>query len=105
MLLDETREELAEEDRNFHFIGHQANLRMLESVCNRSHIPTDKTVNAWPHLRRLQGKVPPLLDCEVGLLIGYDCAAALAPLETISRVLPHSHHPLRVQQDQEHFAG
>ena len=52
--------------------------------CNRSHIPTDKTVNAWPHLRRLQGKVPPLLDCEVGLLIGYDCAAALAPLEIVS---------------------
>lgn len=28
--------------------------------------------------------MPPLQDCEVGLLIGYDCPAALAPLEAIS---------------------
>lgn len=36
------REKLREEDRAFHFIGHQANLRMLESVCRRCEIPEDR---------------------------------------------------------------
>ena len=30
-----------DEARNFHFVGHQANLRMLESVCNRCDIPEE----------------------------------------------------------------
>jgi 3-oxoacyl-[acyl-carrier-protein] synthase-3 len=29
-------------ERPFHFIGHQANLRMLESVCQRCDIPADR---------------------------------------------------------------
>lgn len=29
-------------DRNFHFVGHQANLRMLESVCRRCEISDDR---------------------------------------------------------------
>jgi 3-oxoacyl-[acyl-carrier-protein] synthase-3 len=35
------REEFREEGRPFHFIGHQANLRMLESVCSRCEIPDE----------------------------------------------------------------
>jgi len=35
------RELHADPDRSFHFIGHQANLRMLESVCNRCEIPPE----------------------------------------------------------------
>jgi 3-oxoacyl-[acyl-carrier-protein] synthase-3 len=35
------REEFREEGRPFHFIGHQANLRMLQSVCRRCEIPDD----------------------------------------------------------------
>jgi 3-oxoacyl-[acyl-carrier-protein] synthase-3 len=31
-----------EEARPFHFVGHQANLRMLESVCRRCEIPNDR---------------------------------------------------------------
>ena len=31
----------ADDARPFHFIGHQANLRMLESVCKRCDIPSD----------------------------------------------------------------
>jgi 3-oxoacyl-[acyl-carrier-protein] synthase-3 len=31
-----------EPERNFHFIGHQANLRMLETVCRRCEIPEDR---------------------------------------------------------------
>jgi 3-oxoacyl-[acyl-carrier-protein] synthase-3 len=41
-LLDKSRAEFEEEGRPFHFVGHQANLRMLESVCKRSHIPEDR---------------------------------------------------------------
>lgn len=41
-LLVKTREELREEERPFHFIGHQANLRMLESVCRRCDVPDDR---------------------------------------------------------------
>ena len=36
------REEFETESRRLHFIGHQANLRMLESVCRRCEIPEDR---------------------------------------------------------------
>lgn len=42
LLLGATREEYAEEPRDFHFVGHQANLRMLESVCRRCDVPDDR---------------------------------------------------------------
>lgn len=32
---------LQDDTRNFHFVGHQANLRMLESVCKRCDIPDE----------------------------------------------------------------
>ena len=35
------RESFRQDDRAFHFVGHQANLRMLESVCRRCEIPED----------------------------------------------------------------
>jgi 3-oxoacyl-[acyl-carrier-protein] synthase-3 len=38
---DRLREEYARDDRPFHFVGHQANLRMLENVCRRCGIPAD----------------------------------------------------------------
>ncbi len=50
---------------------------------DKSHIPTNSTALKWPHLSQLANKLPPLPDCEVGLLIGYDCPLALAPLEVI----------------------
>ncbi|MGH7818343.1 MAG: 3-oxoacyl-[acyl-carrier-protein] synthase III C-terminal domain-containing protein, partial [Candidatus Binatia bacterium] len=31
-----------EADRSFHFVAHQANLRMLESVCRRCEIPPER---------------------------------------------------------------
>lgn len=40
---------------------------------DRSHIPTSETALKWPHLEHLADKIPPPLDCEIGLLIGYDC--------------------------------
>nr|XP_055049264.1 uncharacterized protein LOC129434357 [Misgurnus anguillicaudatus] len=51
---------------------------------NRTHIPTDETAKAWSHLEHLQEKVAPLQDCEVGLLIGYNCSQALLPREVVS---------------------
>lgn len=36
------------------------------------------------HLKRLADKIPPFLDCEVGLLIDYNCQQALLPREVIS---------------------
>ena len=36
-----SHEELRDESRAFHFVGHQANLRMLESVCRRCEIPDE----------------------------------------------------------------
>jgi len=38
----EMREEYEEAGRSFHFIGHQANLRMLETVCRRCEIADDR---------------------------------------------------------------
>jgi len=39
---DALRDEFAQPERPFHFVGHQANLRMLENVCRRSEIPADR---------------------------------------------------------------
>jgi 3-oxoacyl-[acyl-carrier-protein] synthase-3 len=36
------KEEYGEPDRSLHFIGHQANLRMLEAVCQRCEIPPER---------------------------------------------------------------
>ena len=52
---------------------------------DRSHIPRPETVSQWPHLQNIASQLPPMLDCEVGLLIGYDCPRALVPRE----VVPH----------------
>lgn len=51
---------------------------------DRLHIPTSETSLKWPHLEQLSDKIPPLLDCEVGLLIGYNCHQALLPREILS---------------------
>ncbi|XP_035525621.1 uncharacterized protein LOC118333908 [Morone saxatilis] len=51
---------------------------------NRSHIPTGETAKAWSHLEHLQEEIAPLQDCEVGLLIGYNCSQALLPREVVS---------------------
>ncbi len=50
---------------------------------DKSYVPKKETALEWPHLRHLADKLPPLQDCNVGLLIGYDCPSALAPLEVI----------------------
>ncbi|XP_049331584.1 uncharacterized protein LOC125799285 [Astyanax mexicanus] len=49
-----------------------------------SHIPTPKTARAWSHLEHLAEEIAPLIDCEIGLLIGYNCSQALLPREIVS---------------------
>ena len=62
----------------------------LPATYSRSFIPTNKNqiatpdvVKNWKHLENLSEKIYPLQDCEVGLLIGFNCPDALAPLEVI----------------------
>ncbi|KAL3986557.1 KRAB domain-containing zinc finger protein [Sarotherodon galilaeus] len=50
---------------------------------NRSHIPTPDTARAWPHLEHLTEHIAPPLDCEIGLLLGYNCTQALMPREVV----------------------
>ena len=41
-VLERVRKEAASPTRRFHFVGHQANLRVLESVCRAAAIPDDR---------------------------------------------------------------
>ncbi|XP_056236444.1 uncharacterized protein LOC130172051 [Seriola aureovittata] len=50
----------------------------------RSHIPTPATAKKWKHLINIAQEIPELMDCEVGLLIGYDCPRVLAPRHVIT---------------------
>ncbi|XP_039859773.1 uncharacterized protein LOC120716337 isoform X2 [Simochromis diagramma] len=50
---------------------------------NRSHIPTPDTARAWSHLEHLTEHIAPPLDCEIGLLLGYNCTQALMPREVV----------------------
>ena len=45
---------------------------------DRHHIPTPDMARSFRHLTRIAGMIAPLQDVEIGLLIGYDCAKALA---------------------------
>ena len=40
--VNQLHEDFAEDDREFHFVGHQANLRMLENVCRKCEIPDER---------------------------------------------------------------
>lgn len=50
---------------------------------NRTHIPTCDTAKYWNHLAAIAKEMPPLQDCDVGLLIGYNCSRAMAPRKVI----------------------
>ena len=63
------------------------NLSMVYSrrtiPANRDHIPKTGMIDGWPHLEPLRNHLMPKSNCEVGLLIGYDCPKALAPKEIL----------------------
>lgn len=50
----------------------------------KSDIPTCKTAKVWPHLEHLVDEMSPELDCEMGMLIGYNCPQALLPRNVVS---------------------
>ncbi|KAI3351065.1 hypothetical protein L3Q82_005632 [Scortum barcoo] len=50
---------------------------------NRAHIPTCETAKKWSHLVEIADEIQPLKNCEVGLLIGYNCSRAMAPRQVI----------------------
>lgn len=50
---------------------------------NRKHIPTPETAKAWSHLEHLAESIAPPMECEIGLLIGYNCPQALMPREVV----------------------
>ena len=50
----------------------------------RDQIPKPENVNNWPHLKGIQGKIPPYdEDVDIGLLIGCNCPKAITPTEVI----------------------
>ena len=61
-----------------------------------SHIPTPETARKWPHLSEVAHCLQPLLNCEVGLLIGYNCSQALAPRRCITG---EGNQPFAVETD------
>ena len=50
---------------------------------NRSHIPRPEMAEQWPHLRSIAHHLHPVSNCNVGLLIGYNCPKALTPREVV----------------------
>ena len=50
----------------------------------RDQIPRPETVNSWPHLKKIQDKIPPYdKNVEIGLLIGCNCPKAIKQTEVI----------------------
>ena len=64
---------------------------------DRTHVPTPETAKSIPHLRDLSSKLIPLQDCDIGLLIGYDCARALLPRDVIPA--PFNNGPYGIRTD------
>ncbi|KAL7863273.1 hypothetical protein SRHO_G00122570 [Serrasalmus rhombeus] len=50
---------------------------------NHMHIPTCESAKKWAHLSDIADEIQPYNDCEIGLLIGYDCPRAMAPKQVI----------------------
>ncbi|XP_022790960.1 uncharacterized protein LOC111330383 [Stylophora pistillata] len=50
----------------------------------RDQILRPETVTSWPHLKRIEGKIPPYDDdVAIGLLIACNCPRAIKPVEVI----------------------
>jgi hypothetical protein len=84
--------------------GHDSDIKIaLPTVYSRNSIPSQKdcipsseVVNKWPYLRPVAGKLMPKSNCEVGLLIGYNCSKALLPREVIA---PQDNGPFAMKTD------
>lgn len=63
---------------------------------NYDNIPTSDTAKQWPHLTEISDKIPPLLSCDVGLLIGFNCPRSLAPRQVL---LGEGNEPYAIRTD------
>ncbi|XP_026012239.1 uncharacterized protein LOC113014739 [Astatotilapia calliptera] len=63
---------------------------------NYDNIPTNETARQWPHLSEIADQIPPLLSCDVGLLIGFNCPRTLAPKQVL---LGKDNEPFAIQTD------
>ena len=63
---------------------------------DKEHIPTCETAKKWDHFKSITVKIPPLLDIDIGLLIGYNCSNALVPRKVIAG---KSNEPYAVKTD------
>lgn len=52
----------------------------------RHHIPVPEMVDDFPYLQPIRDHIAPLQDCEVGLLIGYNCSKMIEPRNVIPSV-------------------
>ena len=72
--------------------GHDSALKIPRPVSytrssipvNRAHIPTPDMARQWSHLYHIADKLLPMSECDVSLLVGYDCSRALLPREVIA---------------------
>ena len=78
------------------YVDLQTTYSMNFIPTDRSHIPTNVTAEKWSHLRQISHQIPPMQDCEVGLLIGYNCPMALAPRNCVTG---EGNKPFAVQTD------
>ena len=63
---------------------------------DREHIPTCETAKKWDHFESIAAEIPPLLDIDIGLLIGYNFSNVLVPREVIAG---ESNEPYAVKTD------
>ena len=50
---------------------------------SRDAIPTPEMAASWPHLQCIESELMPKSDCDIGLLLGYDCPKVLVPRDVI----------------------
>ena len=74
---------------------------------NLNHISTSDIARMWPHLEKIADHIQHLRDCEIGLLIRYNCPRALAPREVVTSS-KDGQYGLRTEvktKDKEIFTG
>ncbi len=50
---------------------------------DRDHVPTPTMTRRWPHLQRLENEIPPLQNCDIALLLGFNVPKVLEPIDVI----------------------
>lgn len=63
---------------------------------NCDDIPTKDMAKQWPHLTESANKIHPLLSCDVGLLIRFNCPRTLAPRQV---ELGENNEPYTIRTD------